>query len=58
VIVVGVVVVAAGCCPPVVRRLDFTTVGETSTVEVCLRRVFIVGTVCGVVGRLKNIFLS
>lgn len=33
-------------CPPVVRRLDRATVGETSTgVVVCLRRVFAVGKV-------------
>ena len=40
-----------------VRRLDLATVGEgagdSSTVDVGLRRVFIVGAVCGVPGRLE-----
>ncbi len=52
----GVVVagVNAGCCcPPVVRRVGLATVGDFSIGEVCLRRVFTVGTVCGVMGRLK-----
>ena len=53
----GGAVVAACCWPPVVRRLDFATVGDSSIVGVvaaaCLRRVFASGTVCGVIGRLK-----
>lgn len=40
-------------CPPVVRRLDLATVGDTSTETACLRRVFVVGKVCGVAGRLR-----
>ncbi len=51
--VVTVTVVAGSCCPPVVRRIAFATIGDCSIVDVCLRRELCVGTVCGVVGRLK-----
>ena len=61
--VVPAVVIGGGdaCCwtvaaAAVVRRLDLVTIGDCSVVkDVGLRRVLTVGTVCGVVGRLKPI---